>query len=149
MEDESDEEKETLDISNLDSKLSDMNAKVGEVKESDDDGVVATVAEGESVPQIVEGKEGNEDNSADSENLSDTTDGVSKEKDEGKTSSGEEKEGKAVEETSDSVGNTGGEKEGNAPVENVDPIEDKEKVVELEQAGDAEQAENKNKNDER
>ena len=148
MEDESDEEKETLDISNLDSKLSDMNAKVGEVKESDDDGAVATVAEGESVPQIVEGKEGNEDNSADSENLSDTTDGVSKEKDEGKTSSGEEKEGKAVEETSDSVGNTGGEKEGNAPVENVDPIEDKEKVVELEKAGDAEQAETKNENDE-
>ena len=37
MEDESDEEKETLDISNLDSKLSDMNAKVGEVKENDED----------------------------------------------------------------------------------------------------------------
>ena len=55
---------------------------------------MATVAEGESVSQVIKGKKGNEDNSADSENLSDTTDGVSKEKDEGKTSSGEEKEGK-------------------------------------------------------
>ena len=33
-------------------------------------------------------------------------------------------------------------------MENVDPIEDKEKVVELEQAEDAEQAETKNENDE-
>ena len=68
MEDESDEEKETLDISNLDSKLSDMNAKVGEVKESDEDDVVATVAEGESVSQVIKDKKGNEDDGADSEN---------------------------------------------------------------------------------
>ena len=128
MEDESDEEKETLDISNLDSKLSDMNAKVGEVKENDEDDVVATVAEGESVSQVIKDKKGNEDDGAGSENLSDTITDVTKKNDEGKSLSGVEKEGKVAEETSDSVGNTGGEKEGNAPVENVDPIEDKEKL---------------------
>ena len=47
MEDESDEEK-ALDISNLDSKLSDITAKVGEIKEKEDDG--------ESVPKLSKAK---------------------------------------------------------------------------------------------